>query len=242
MVKLLMTRPKGDAERFVTNLPSGLRHKLTPIFSPLVEIQPAVSDLNLAGARGLIFTSANGVLVAAGLTDQRDLPCFCVGSATTQAAVYAGWKAQCVGTDAESLIKSLHQFRPVGPLLHIRGACSRGNVSRRLTKLGCPTLEQIVYDQHLLPLSETAQALLRGTEPVIVPLFSPRTARQFANQNTGQAPLYLAVLSDAVADQVKSLKCMKLDISREPTADAMAKLVEHLVNTVERVEGGKAAQ
>ena len=39
----------------------------------------------------------------------------------------------------------------------------------------------IVYDQQAVPLTNEAGALLAGTAPVILPLFSPRSARLVAD-------------------------------------------------------------
>ncbi len=236
-MNLLMTRPQGASERFVARLPADLRARLRPIYAPLVEIVPLARAIELGEARGLIFTSANGVRVGAGLIQPRDLPCYCVGQATTHAAQQAGWRAQWAGNDAESLIKTLHQAPPEGPLLHLRGAHSRGNVAARLTTLGRLTRERVIYDQPLLPLTDAASQVLSGTSPVIVPLFSPRTARQFANLYTGPAPLYLVALSDAVANPVKELKYMNLSITTHPSAKSMAQLVGQLVKSAGRVAG-----
>ena len=243
MLTLLMTRPQRAAERFVAGLPTDLRSRLVPLYSPLVSVVPVSSKIEFDDARGLIFTSSNGVAIAAGLTTgRRELPCFCVGRATTLAAQQAGWQAECAGATSLAMIGALKRPRPEGPLLHIRGTHSRGNVAARLTALGFPTREQVIYDQPLLPLSEDAGRVLSDINPVIVPLFSPRTARQFANLVTGPAPLYIAALSDAVAIQVKALKYKELSISRHPNADAMAQLIGQLSNDAVRVEGTKPTQ
>jgi len=127
-------------------------------------------------------------------------------------------------------------------LLHLRGRFGRGNVAARLNALGCPMQTQVIYDQPLLPLSEAAQEILRGSAPVIVPLFSPRTARQFADSVVGAAPLHLAAMSQAVADQVNALKYSALSIAPHPNAKAMAQLVGQLADHAGRVERARSAQ
>jgi len=237
-----MTRPQGAAERFVSSLPPDLRARLTPVYSPLVGIEPVATGIDFGDARGLIFTSANGVSVAAGLSQNRDLPCYCVGEATTRAAVKAEWRAECAGSTSRALISTLSQSRPGGPLLHIRGVHSRGDIAAQLTALGCPTGEKVIYDQPLLPLSEEASRILAGPDAVIAPLFSPRSARQFANLVADHPPLYIAALSQAVAEQVKGLIYKKLLVASQPNADTMMQLVEQLADTVARVEGDRPAQ
>ncbi|PCH75331.1 MAG: uroporphyrinogen-III synthase [Rhodobacteraceae bacterium] len=237
-----MTRPEESAKRFVTRLPPELRARLNVVYSPLIGIEPLAHEVDFDHARGLIFTSSNGVSVAARLTAHRDLPCFCVGVATTHAAREAGWTAQNVGNNAEDLIATLHKSRPDGPLLHLRGRHARGNVAARLGVLGLPTREQVIYDQPLLPFSQAAVQILNGPDPIIAPLFSPRTARQFANTVTGNAPLYLAALSEAVAEPVRSLNYISLMVTPTPDATAMAGVMAQLVDDAGWVEGAGSAQ
>lgn len=237
-----MTRPQGAAERFVARLPRNLRARLNPVYSPLIAIDPVADAIDFGDARGLIFTSSNGVSVAADLTTRRELPCFCVGAATTRAAQHAGWSAQHAGNNAEGLIETLHRTAPDGPLLHLRGRHARGKVAARLNALGVRTREQVIYDQPLLPLGDAARKILRMPTPVIVPIFSPRTARQFANIATGTAPLYLAALSKAVSDPLKSMKYTNLLVSPNPDAATMASLIEQLTIDAGWVEGPKSAQ
>ncbi len=237
-----MTRPQAASERFVNQLPQDIRAGVSLIYSPLITIVPIASEIEFGDARGLIFSSANAVEIAAGLSRQRDLPCYCVGAATTRAASKAGWPAECSGVNSDTLLRKLRHAQTRGPLLHIRGTHTRGDLARRLRASGCPTREQVTYDQPLLPLSDAAQETLAGASPVIVPLFSPRTARQFGKLVTGPAPLFLAALSDAVADQVKPLKYRQLSVPDRPDAGAMAQLVSHMVNDAIRVEGDRPAQ
>lgn len=237
MLTLLMTRPLESAKQFVAQLPTETHALITPIYSPLIGIEPCVSTLDFGDARGLIFTSANGVNTAAALTDRRDIPCFCVGRATTQAAHQVGWQANFTGENSESLIRTLHQTRPVAPLLHLRGTHARGAVAARLTALGCAATDQVIYDQPLLSLTDAALQALDGDAPILVPLFSPRTARHFAKIVIAKAPLLLASLSQAVAKPVKSLNYKNLCVANHPDAAAMTQCVVTLINDAKRVEG-----
>lgn len=242
MLTLLLTRPRAASVRFSATLPRSLLARVDTIFSPLIRIVKTADDIDFGDARGLIFSSANGVAIASALATRRDLPCFCVGHATTEAARQAGWQADCVGATSDALVTSLAETRPETPLLHIRGAHSRGHIVARLTAQKCPARAQVVYEQHLLPLTEQAEQALGGPGAVIVPLFSPRTARQFANQHKGQAPLYLAALSKPVASAISDINYKELAIAEHPDSATMAELVEHLSNTAIRVEGDGTAQ
>lgn len=237
-----MTRPHEASRRFVQRLPEWLRSQVNVVISPLIGIQPVAADPDLADARGVVFTSSSAVTVASELTPRRDLPCFCVGNATTARARDAGWRAAFAGADADALVATLTRDRPETPLLHLRGRHTRGAVAARLTAAGLPVRESVIYDQPVLPLNRAAADALGGPAPVIVPLFSPRSARQFASQHAGTAPLYLAAISNAVAEEVNQLKVKELMVAPQPDAAAMAGLVETLSRHTARVETGKGAQ
>ncbi len=190
---------------------------------------------------GLIFSSANGVNAAALLNVDRSLPAYCVGPATTQAAQNAGWDAQMRGATAQELVANLLKFKPRIPLLHLRGEHSRGNVAERLTESGLTTREQPIYRQQLLPLSDEASQAAEDNQPIIAPLFSPRTARHFADVWAGSAPLWLAAISEAAAEPLKTLRFERLKIADEPTPDKMQKAVKKLLNHVMRVESAPGA-
>ncbi|MFC6688902.1 uroporphyrinogen-III synthase [Jhaorihella thermophila] len=238
MVTLLMTRAREASDRFLALLPAETRADLRVIHSPLIETVPLDVELSLAGVRGVIFTSANGVSAAARLTERRDLPAWCVGGATTAAARAHRWGAECVGRDADELVRTLIARRPEDPLSHLRGVHARGDIAARLSAAGIETREAVVYDQRLLPLTPQAVQALAGADPVIVPLFSPRAARHFASLATGRAPLYLAAMSHAVAEPVSSLNFNTLKVSKAPTAQTMAQAVTSLVARAGRVVGG----
>ena len=241
LLYLLMTRPYAASERFVAQLPTRTRSRVTVIHSPLIEIKPLQVRADMAGLQGLIFTSANAVSAAVSIGVDPGLPAYCVGPVTTGVAQDAGWSAQMVGATAEELVATLLRLRPQSPLLHLRGEHSRGNVAERLTESGLTAFEQVVYQQNLRPFSDEARVAARGDAPIIAPLFSPRTARQFADAWAGTAPLWLAAISEATAEPLKSLGYAHLKVTKEPTPGKMRKAVKKLVKLAMRVESAPRA-
>ena len=235
---LLLTRPLAASVRFGAMIRNRIGDRLAICMSPLMEIQAKTNPIDLGDARGLIFTSMYGAQITSAATTRRDLPVFCVGQATCKAAIHAGWNAAVAGHNAESLIDGILAFAPQGPLLHLRGSHSFGDVAMLLSAAHIPTSECIVYNQVLTDLNHEAKELLSGEAPVIVPLFSQRSAVQFVNQAKGGAPLYLVALSDTVATEVNA-ECL---VAERPDALAMAEAIEILVNQVCRVEGDQTAQ
>lgn len=242
MTTLLMTRPQAEAARFVAQLPDHIRARVDVCYAPLIRIVPLDVQVSLIGVRALIFTSGHAVRLASDLIGARDLSVFCVGKATTQAAIDAGWAAKHSGATADELVEKLVKDHPDGPILHLSGVHTRGAISHRLTAAGISTTSQALYDQQQNPLSDLALSRLKGSIPVIAPFFSPRTARHFAGLIPSRAPLWLAAFSDAVANPLKSLTYRRLIICSRPNSVAMYTAIENLLNDAGRVESSPNAQ
>ncbi|WP_294228591.1 uroporphyrinogen-III synthase [uncultured Shimia sp.] len=222
---ILLTRPLVDAEAFAVML-TGLGITAEVEISPIVEIVPTEAEIDLSDVAGVIFSSRNAVAAV----DGYDLPAWCVGEATAAAAQAKGWRAVAADGDADSLYARVLADGPQGPLLHIRGKVARGDLAGRLTKVGIQTREVVVYRQTAHPLSERAKTALMRENPVIVPLFSPRAAVQFAEQGPYHAPLHVVVMSDAVQNALGDLPVETVVLSGKKEANAMAKAVAGLLN------------
>ncbi|WP_425044873.1 uroporphyrinogen-III synthase [Primorskyibacter sp. S87] len=242
MPVLLLTRPEVASHRFLAQLTDEVRGLVRLVVSPLLEIKVLPSSLDLSDCRGVIFTSVNGVESAATMTESRGLPAFCVGEATAKAARVHGWNAEFHGVNAEAMIESLRKTPPDGPLCHLSGVHTRMDVAAHLGQSGILTRSLPVYDQALCDLTDEAKTALSCQDPVVAPIFSPRTARHFAKQNLGCAPLHLVALSAAVAEPLQKLDFESLEICESPTAKAAANCVESVLRHVSRVEGTRGAQ
>lgn len=221
--RLLLTRPHPGAAQFLERLSPALRDGA--VISPLIEIAPTGVGVDLAPFAGVIFTSANGVAHAP-KGDGR--PAFCVGPQTTAAAAKAGWQAQMAGLDAQALIATLSGQPQIGPLLHLAGRHRRADVAAILGASGLTVDVATVYEQNLLPLSAAAQTLLNGPIPVIVPLFSPRSAGHFAREANCTERVIALSISPAAAQALEALPLYAHDVAAEPTGEAMAEAVEKL--------------
>ena len=146
------------------------------------------------------------------------------------AARAKGWRAVAADGDAESLYARVLADAPQEPLLHIRGEVARGDLAGRLTKVGIKTDDVVVYRQKAHPLSERAKQALMRENPVIVPLFSPRAAAQFASQGPYYAPLNVVVMSEAVAEALGDLPVETVVLAEKKEAKAMANAVARLLD------------
>jgi uroporphyrinogen-III synthase len=172
------------------------------------------------------------VAALARLRPSGGLPAWCVGDRTAQAARKAGYGARSAAGDAAALVAAILAEAPPGPLLHARGEDSRGAVADRLTAAGLPTAEALVYAQRPAALSDEARRLLGGADPILVPLFSPRSAEIFAAALADiprPAPLWVAALSPAVADAAAPLSPARMAIAGAPDADALLQAAEGLI-------------
>ena len=181
---LLLTRPEPASRRFAAE---AAYLGLQTIISPVLRILPVAHEgARLAQARGLVFTSVHAVPAAGA---GRGRPAICVGPATAQAARAAGFDVTEGPGDAARMMPLLEGLG--AGWLHPHGA----HVARPL-----PVPGMVVYDQLSQPLSDAARQALAGMAPVILPLFSPRSARILSEQVTqARAPLWLVPISPAAA-------------------------------------------
>ena len=220
-----MAQGADFAERLKARFGDQLAIIKTPLLAPRF-FAPAL----LAGPfSSLILTSQTGVEGYLRLGVANDLPkeVFCVGERTASAARRAELIPVCVAEDAASLIAQIKLHRPRGRLLHLRGREARGNICELLESAGIDTVDAVIYAQERLTLTGTAATLLRGPAPVIVPLFSPRTAMIFVAEMArvkGISPLFVAAMSGEVALEARRFDA-QVKIAQRPDAAAMVDVV-----------------
>ena len=239
-IALLLTRPLAQSQGFV-NMFAARRHPspMQICISPLFEIIFQGSLPDMSCYRSLIFTSSNGVRAFSQLAPNRILPSFTVGQVTAETAIEVGFPAQMLGLNVQDFAKALLSLNPKAPCLHPRGDISRSPLAKELTDAGLATDEAIVYHQRGLPLTAQAHKILVGSDPVIVPLFSPRSAQRFRAEfirARGTAPIYVIALSKAVATKMSGINMADLVVAEQPKAMAMEKAINNLVATLMHLE------
>jgi uroporphyrinogen-III synthase len=228
---LLLTRPRLQGMRFARQLRNSLHQPLRITLSPLIQpvfLHPAMPA---ADFHAVIFTSETGVATAASYADLPKLA-YCVGDQTARAARRAGFVTRSAAGDAAALVHMVLQTAQPQPLLHICGTDTRGDVAERLNSAGIETQVLVTYRQDAAQLTPAAQRLLSRNAPIVVPLFSPRTARIFATQAApiAHAPLYIAAFSPAVARAINGLLITGLETAVEPTAKAMIAAIQQIAD------------
>jgi uroporphyrinogen-III synthase len=230
-LQLLLTRPKAQGLRFAKQLRAGLSQPFDITYAPLIQPVFLHPQLSKTKYHAVVLTSETGALAAASYDGLPKLA-YCVGDQTARAARRAGFVTQSAAGDAEALIRMILQTFPNQPLLHICGIDTRGDVAEKLNKARIKTDTLTAYRQDPAPLTKEARRLLAGTTPVIVPLFSPRSAQIFvAEAEPGlTAPLCIVAMSVAVAQALGTLPIARLETATEPNAKAMIAAVGQIAD------------
>lgn len=217
---LILTRPAGQSESFAAEIAALWDRPLRIIQSPLLEILFLPTKLTQPDA--VIFTSANGVAAAKAMALPQGLRAWCVGAKTGQIAQEAGFDPVVGPGDADGLVSDVIAANPLGSLAHIRGRYARGDVAARLNAAGLRCADVVAYDQRPLPLTHEAQEALLGGEPVVFPVFSPRTATILNQQGPFAAPVVVVAISDAVKKAVEPALFAAVWVAKTPDRAAMA--------------------
>jgi uroporphyrinogen-III synthase len=230
-VPVLLTRPRAQAEGFAEKLTSRFGGRVHPVIAPLMApeyLTPPAPEGPFAAA---IFTSAHGVEGAVRLGLQLPVVAYCVGRSTAAAAKSAGLAARSADGNAEDLVAEIRKAAPKGRLLYIRGVDTSGDIAKILIENGFPTVSLQVYLQKSIPFGRESTLLLRQTAPIVLPLFSPRSARLFreALPSDARADLRLVAMSDAVAQAAADIPHSALVVARNPDAPGMIDGVESLL-------------
>ena len=227
---LLMIRPEAQSRGFLELLtvPEGLDTVISPILT-IKHISVAPRDVGT-----LVLTSANAVPGAAAITAER---VYAVGRSTAAAARAAGLDVIAGDGDAHALIARILADRVPEPILHLRGVHTRGNLAETLARVGMEVEDVVAYSQDATPLTASAEAALAGPGPVLVPLFSPRSARLFAlSAKSVTADVWVIAMSDAVAEAAGTRFESALSRAESPTGEAMRELVQRRIDTACRLE------
>ena len=235
---LLLTRPDPQGGDFALAVQDRFGDAVQIIKTPLLAPRFYAPALPTRPFAGLILTSQTGVEAYLRLdvaTDALPRNVYCVGSRTADAARTAHLNPVMIAPDAAGLTAALKAHPPQGPLLHLRGRDTRGNISHHLNMARIDTVETIVYAQEVQRLTLQAGSALREKNPVLVPLFSPRSAAIFFAEmvrSGGISPLFVAAMSGAVALELRPLNA-HVRMAETPDATAMLDVVAMLLADIQ---------
>jgi uroporphyrinogen-III synthase len=233
---VLNTRPLEDAVELNERL---LQLGLTVVSEPLLQIsffEKSTPDLEKFEA--LIFTSRNGLRAFGRVSAQRNIPIFAVGDSTARLAREVGFQqVLSADGDVESLAALIvGAMEPLsGPLLHVAGSVTAGDLCGKLQRLGYAIVRDVMYESRMSEeLSTRTIQMIRNGAVDYVALFSPRTARTFARlaEHSGIfehcRDMSVICLSPVVAAAINGMPWRQILIAREPKFEALIELFGEL--------------
>lgn len=233
-MRLLVTRPREDAESFAQALAS---RGIDTVIEPMIEIID-VPGPALAGGdhQAVLFTSVNGVRALmrrnrGDLTEFRDLPALTVGDATARAARDAGFRqVESAAGDVVALTALVTgRLSPGdGSLLHIAGSQVAGDLAGTLASAGFRVQRAAIYAARKATVlsAATRDALNRGMIDVVT-FFSPRTAAAFVTlgREADALPVLAGIaalcLSQAVAQAAGVVPWRAIVVAPRPDQESL---------------------
>lgn len=233
---VIITRPAGQGAEFAAQVARVFGANRV-IVSPLMVTEYLPIEPRLADFAALVLTSP--AAVEAIRRDPQPLPAlaYCVGARTAAEARALGLVAQSADGTAEDLLCLVTHARDQGPVLYLHGQDTRVDLAAALNSAGIETVSALAYRQLPAPLSMPARAALTGGEPVLLPVFSPRSAKLLVAEMTGagvRAPLHFVAISAAAAAPLRQIPARGLTIASTPDAAGV-------LDAMQRVEWGSAS-
>lgn len=197
--------------------------------SPALDLvrSPDVSLPDLSRHSGLVFTSANGVRFLTAETRARDLPCWCVGPATAEAARMAGFHTvyQSSGNALQLAEFILARGGRDGmPLAHIANAEAEGKLAARLA-LGhqSVTFVPLYQAQPAHDLAISVRKTLESELPAIVMIHSAKAALAFAYlaRHLPHTELSSVVISRQAGEPLNRIGLTRICFADHPDEDGM---------------------
>lgn len=230
-VPVLLTRPQAQGEAFARKLTQRFGARMHPVIAPLMApeyLSPPAPEGEFAA---VVFTSSHGVEGAIRLGLELPRLAYCVGRATAAAATSAGFEARSADGNVHDLLAVIKRDAPNGRILYIRGVDTSGDLRSALITNGFDAESLQVYLQTAIPFQRESLDLLRQERSVIVPLFSPRSARLFHDTMPSdlRADLFIAAISDAVARAATDIPHRTLLVARNPDGPGMLDAIESLL-------------
>ena len=178
---ILLTRPLEDCHEMILKLKS-LGHQVSHL--PLININKLdYEHINFLDYKGIIFTSANAVKFLNLKNIDKNLLCFCVGTATEKKARSVGFQNVIA---AEGNVENLKELilqnfeKKIGNLIYVSGETISTDLDHQLMKKGYNITRIINYrTSHNEKFDENFVEVLKSNIPDIVYVYSKNSASSF---------------------------------------------------------------
>ena len=180
---ILLTRPLEDCSEMIIKFKS-LGHQVSHL--PLLNINKMdYEQIDYLDFKGIIFTSVNAIKFLDSKTIDKNLLCFCVGSATEKKARSAGFQNVIA---AEGNVENLKELvlqnfnQKDGKLIYVSGETISVDLDQQLTKEGYNIKRIINYrTAHNQKFDENFIKELKLKTPDMVYIYSQNSASSFLN-------------------------------------------------------------
>ncbi len=224
MPHILLTRPTDASRRFADRLVGAGVAQGDITIAPVFDIVVPPLALNPDPGTLLILTSQNAVQAAAQVLAGASYRAVCVGDRTTQSAQAAGFDARCLG---DTVSEFLDRFAGhPGPVLHLRGTHTTTDIAQHLAQAGQAAQSQVIYDQRETPWTDTVYDNLKGGTPVVLPLFSPRSAALVCKRLNAAVRHQIVAISPAVAQVCRDFGFDCVAVASQPNGQAVLDLTK----------------
>ncbi|MEI4485445.1 uroporphyrinogen-III synthase [Frigidibacter sp. MR17.14] len=221
---LLLTRPAPASARFAEAIARD-RPEVAAVIAPLIEIRFRPLP-EMAAPAAVVLASGHAVRAYARQSPHRP-PAFTIGPRTTEAARGEGFEILAAAPDALALITAILTRPDPGPILVARGTHVARDIAGALRAAGRPVTEAVVYDQAELPPPPAVFDLIAAPGEIVLPLFSPRSAR-IAVAALGPAAANrfgVVAIGHGVAEAAEPLARGRIEVAPTPDGEGMRRAV-----------------
>ncbi len=180
---ILLTRPLNDSKDLILRFTS-LGHKVSHL--PVINVEPVqYEEQDYSQFKGIIFTSANAINNLNTSRIDKNIQCFCVGSATEKIAKKSGFQnIFCAEGSVSNLREVIIQNfdKKSGSLIYISGDIVSFNLDKDLVLEGYSVKRLVNYT--VKPINEIREEFVKDLKsliPNIVFIYSENSARNFLN-------------------------------------------------------------
>ena len=220
---ILLTRPTAASERVALSL----KDLGAPILkAPLQAIEPSGIFPDLSLDELIITTSAHAAAIVAYGRRLDGFKAAVVGERSAQIMTNAGADVRFTCPTATDLVQAISSAGKSEPCHYLRGKFTSVNLEEMLKNAGLETHSTQIYTQRPLPPGRDLQDALRGDIPLIVPLYSARSAGlmdDVIEQVAVHAKLVAVCISDQVAERCWSPSWMQRQVAQAANGPAMIK-------------------
>ena len=218
---ILLTRPCDQARSFAEALTLRGVAVQNIVIDPILKIEAVAAPFDFAPIQGLLITSANAVAHLPADLVGSNLPAYCVGEATTRAAIKRGLTARHMAATAQGLCAAVGRENPTGPLLYLRGAHTTLDIARHFQGTRINLQNLVTYQQIEQTLKHETYQMLQSAGRVILPIFSPRSARLLCGLDLDWTGHIAVAISQAVSEPCRMAGFGEVIVSPKPDTVSM---------------------